>query len=103
MPFDCIWHEERFYTAGSVLQNSVGGLVGEKPWASMPLNWYGFTMLTRITFLALESSTNILLITLTSWLLTLYAQSTMCIMVNRMYMASQQSSAVLSWSIVSLF
>ena len=89
MLLDCVWHEERLYTAGSVLQNSVGGLVGGKPWASMPLNWYGFTVLIHITFLAFESSTNILLIILTSWLLTLYAQSTICIMVNHMCMASQ--------------
>ena len=32
----CVWHEERFYTAGNVLWNGAGGLA-EKPWISMSL------------------------------------------------------------------
>ena len=51
-PLACVWHEERFYTAGPVPRNGAGELAGGKPWVSMPLNWNEFTILTRVTFLA---------------------------------------------------
>ena len=35
----CVWHEERFYTAGLVPRNGVDDLADGKPWVSMPLNW----------------------------------------------------------------
>ena len=51
-PLACVWHEERFYTAGPVPQNSAGDLADGKPWVSMPLSWNEFTILTRVTFIA---------------------------------------------------
>ena len=70
-PLACAWHEERFYTAVSVLRNSVGGLADGKPWVSMPLSRNGFTMPTRVTNLVFGISTNVPLALLTSWLLAL--------------------------------
>ena len=71
LPLACVWHEKPFYTVVSVLWNGVGGLVDGKPWVSMLLIWYGFTMLTCIILLAF---TILLLMLLISWLLALYAQ-----------------------------
>ena len=79
VPLVCVWHEKQFYTTGPVLWNGVGGLADGKPWVSMLLIWYGFTMQTRITLLAF---TNLLLMLLISWLLALYARSVICIMDN---------------------
>ena len=89
-----------FYTAGPVLQNGAGGLADGKPWVSMLLSRNGFTMLTRVTFLVFAFSINVPLMLLTSWLLALYAQSVLCIIVNRTCMALQHSYARPSWSIV---
>ena len=75
MPLAYVWHEERFYTVGPVPQNGAGGLAAGKPWVSMPFNWNEFTIPTHVTFLAFRLSTNIHLMLLISWLLTLYAQS----------------------------
>ena len=52
MPLACVWHKERFYTAGPVPRNGVSDLADGKPWVSMPLSWNDFTILTRITFVA---------------------------------------------------
>ena len=71
------WHEEQFYTVGPVLWNDAGGLADGKLWVSMPLSRNGFTMLIRLTFLAFGLSTNVSLMLLISWLLALYAQSTL--------------------------
>ena len=79
VPLACVWHAKQFYTAGPVLWNGVGGLADGKPWVSMLLIWYGFTMQTRITFLAF---TKLLLMLLTSWLLALYARSVIYIIAN---------------------
>ena len=100
MPLVCVWHEERFSTAGPVQQNSVGDLADGKPWVSMLLNRNGFTMLTHVTNLAFRISTNVPLALLTSWLLKLYARSALCIMVNQTYMALQRSSAKPSLCVV---
>ena len=100
MPLACVWHEERFYTAGPVPWNSAGGLADGKPWVSMPLSRNGFTMQTHLTNLVFGISTNIPLVLLTSWLIALYAGSALCIMANQTCMALQQSSAKPSWCIV---
>ena len=83
VPLVCVWHEEQFFTAGPVPRNSVGGLADGKPWVSMLLSWNRFTMPTHVTNLAFRISTNVPLALLTSWLLALYAQSTLCIMANQ--------------------
>ena len=57
VPLACVCHEEQFYTAGPVLWNDVGGLADGKPWVSMLLIWYGFLMLTCVTFLVFRFST----------------------------------------------
>ena len=67
----------------------MGGLADGKPWVSMPLSRNVFTMPTRVTNLVFGISTNVPLVLLTSWLLALYAQSVLCIMANRTYMALQ--------------
>ena len=59
-----------------------------------------FTTPTHITFFALGLYTNVPLMLLISWLLTLYAQNVLRIMANCTYMALQQFSAWPSWSIV---
>ena len=46
MPLACVWHEERFYTAGPVSWNGAGDLADGKPLVSMPLSWNEFTILT---------------------------------------------------------
>ena len=69
MPLACVWHEERFYTAGPVPQNGAGELADGKTWVSMPLSWNEFTIPTRITLLAFGLSTNVRLTLLISWLL----------------------------------
>ena len=74
-PLACVWHEERFYTAGPVPRNGASDLADGKPWVSMPLNWNEFIIPTRVTFLAFGLSTNVRLMLLISWLLALYAQS----------------------------
>ena len=48
----CVWHEERFYTAGPVPWNGAGELAGGKPWVSMPSNWNEFIIPTRVSFLS---------------------------------------------------
>ena len=84
VPLACVWHEERFYTTGPVPQNGARFLADGKPWVSMLLIQYGFTIPTHLTFLAFEFSTNVLLMLLTSWLLALLVrESTICIMANR--------------------
>ena len=75
MPLACFSHDERFYTAGPVPRNGVGDLADGKSWVSMPLSWNKFTILTRVTFLALGLCTNVHLTLLISWLLALHAQS----------------------------
>ena len=40
----CVWHKERFYTAGPVSRNGASDLADEKPWVSMPLSWNEFTI-----------------------------------------------------------
>ena len=50
MPLACVWHKERFYTAGPVPRNGTSDLADGKPWVSMPLSQNEFTILTRITF-----------------------------------------------------
>ena len=89
VPLACVWHEERFYTAGPVPQNCAGELADGKPRVSMPLSQNGYTMLTRITNPVFGISTNIPLALLASWLLALYARSTVCIMANPTCMALQ--------------
>ena len=74
-PLACVWHEERFYTAGSVPRNGAGDLADGKPWVSMPLSWIYFIIPTRVTFLAFGLSANVRLTLLISWLLALYARS----------------------------
>ena len=37
VPLACVWHEERFYTAGPVLRNGMGSLADGKPYVSMLL------------------------------------------------------------------
>ena len=66
MSLVCVWHEEQFYTADSVLWNGVGGLADGKPWVSMPLNQNRFTMPTHVIFLTFGFSTNIPLMLLVS-------------------------------------
>ena len=73
--------------------NGASGLVDGKLCISMPLSRNEFTLLTHVTFLAFELSINILLTLLTSWLLALYARSTLCIMANCMCIVLQHSSA----------
>ena len=34
----CVWHEERFYTAGPVPRNGAGGLGDGKHWVSVLLS-----------------------------------------------------------------
>ena len=75
VPLACVWHEERFYTAGLVPQNGAGDLADGKPRVSMPLSWNEFTILIHVTFLAFGFSTNVRLTLLISWLLALYARS----------------------------
>ena len=83
VPLACVWHEERFYTAGLVSWNGAKFLADGKPWVSMLLIQYGLTMPTCLTFLAFEFFTNVLLMLLTSWLLALLVhESTICIMAN---------------------
>ena len=72
-PLACVWHEERFYTAGPVPWNGASELADGKTWVSMPLSWNEFTIPTRITLLAFGLSTNVRLTLLNSWPLTLYA------------------------------
>ena len=72
VPLACVWHEERFYTAGPALRNCAGVLADGKPWVSMLLSWNVFTILTYVTNLSFGISTNVPLVLLTSWLLTLY-------------------------------
>ena len=74
--------EEQSYIAGPVQQNCAGGLADGKPWVSMPLSQNRFTMPTCVTNLAFGISTNVPLALLTSWLLTLYVRSALCIMAN---------------------
>ena len=99
-PLACVWHEERFYTAGPVPRNSVGDLADGKPWVSKWLSWNRFTMPTRVTNLKFGISTNVPLALLTSWLLAIYARSVLCIMANRMCMALQQLSAKPRWCLI---
>ena len=41
MPLACVWHEELFYNAGPVPQNSASGLADGKSWVScMPERIY---------------------------------------------------------------
>ena len=102
-PLACVWHEEWFYTAGPMPQDGVGGLADGEPWVSMPLSRNGFTMPTRITFLVFRLFANVSLTLITSWLLTLYARSALCIMVNCICMASKQlSEAKLECSLTPL-
>ena len=100
MSLACVWHEEWFYTAGPIPQNSAGGLADGKPWLSMLLSWNGFTIPTCITNLAFGISTNVPLVLLTSWLLALYTRSTLYFMANRTCMALQQLSAKPSWCVI---
>ena len=73
MPLACVWHEERFYTAGPLPRNGVGDLADGHPWISMPLSQNGFTIPTHVTILAFGLSTNVPFMLLISWLLALYA------------------------------
>ena len=66
-----VWHEEWFYTAGPVPWNGASDLPDGKPWISMLLSRNGFTILSPVTFLAFGLSTNVPLMLLISWLLTL--------------------------------
>ena len=70
-PLGCVWHEERFYTAGSVPQNGAGDLADGKPRVSMPLNWNEFTIPTSVAFLVFGLCTNVRLTLLISWVLAL--------------------------------
>ena len=65
-PLACVWHEELFYTAGPMPQNSAGGLADGKPWIFMLLSRNGFTMPTRVTNLAFGISTKVPFALLTS-------------------------------------
>ena len=49
-------------------RNGAGDLADEKPWISMSLSLNGFTILTRVTFLAFGVSRNMPLMLLMSWL-----------------------------------
>ena len=73
-PLACTWHEERFYTAGPVPRNGAEFLADGKPWVSMPLIQYGFTIPIHLTFLVCGFSTNVFLMLLTNWPLALYAR-----------------------------
>ena len=94
-----IWHEVQYYTAGPLPRNGAGSLADGKPWVSIPLSRNGFTMSTRVTFLAFGLSTNRSLTLLISWLLALFARSALCIMANRTCVASQHSPARPIWSV----
>ena len=89
----CVWHEEWFYTAGPVPQNGASDLADGKPWVSMLLSWNGFTILSPVTFLVFRLSTNVPLMLLISWLLTLYARSLLSIMADHTFMTLQWLSA----------
>ena len=59
VPLACVWHEERFHTAGRVPWNGMGDLADGKPWVSMLLSQIGSTIPTRVTFLTFGLSTNV--------------------------------------------
>ena len=63
--------QRMIYTAGPVLRSGAGSLADGKPWVSMPLSQNEFTMPTHISFLEFKLSTNVPLMVLISWLLTL--------------------------------
>ena len=88
-PLVCVWHEERFCTAGPMPWNGAGNLADEKPWISMLLTWNEMSIPTFVTFLAFGLSTNVPLMLLISWLLTLYVRSALYIMANCTCMALQ--------------
>ena len=94
-PLACVWHEEQFYTAGSMPEKDVDGLADGNLWVSMPLSQNRFTMLTHISFLAFGLSINIPLTLLYNQLGTciINAQSALCIMANCMCTAFRHSSA----------
>ena len=73
-PLACAWHEERLYTAGPVPWNGAEFLANGKPWVSMLLIQYGFTILIHLTFLVFRFSTDVLLMLLTNWPQALYAR-----------------------------
>ena len=73
MPLACVWHEERFHTAGPVPRNGTGDLADRKPWISMLLSRIGSTIPTRVTFvtfLTFGLSTNVPLTLRTNQLAT---------------------------------
>ena len=59
VPLACVWHKERFYTAGPVPCSGVGDLADGMSWISVVLSWNGFTILTHVIFPAFELSTNV--------------------------------------------
>ena len=58
-----------------MLSNGAGVLADGKPCVSMSLSQNGFAMLTRTAFFVFGLSINVAITLLTTWLLTLYAQS----------------------------
>ena len=70
----CVWHEERFYTAGPVLRNGTGDVADGKPWISHAVQWIYHSDLHNNPCVQTLYK-RIPLTLLTSWLLALYAQS----------------------------
>ena len=84
MPLACVWHKKRFFTAGPVPRNSVGGL-------ALGFHAVKFELIYHADSHNLPCVRNLYkrtLSLLTSWLLALYAQSALYFMANRTYMAS---------------
>ena len=101
-PLACVWHEQQFFTVG---------LVHGMAWVVQLMESFGFSCSLAGMDLPLDLHnlpcvrilyTNIPLMLLTSSLLALYVQRTLCTMDNHTYTALQHLSARPKWSIVNL-